>query len=186
MISRKDRKAQKAFKKALQVEEVSAAWSTAGYLSNELRALHHKFQKECLGLAIRQYCVEGNLSMVVAFERIVHGEPQALLQIEFTPLSQKKAQAVFKYTDAKDKAVIKRFDYKHLNTEESADKLFTHVREHILLTTPNRLREDVESIFLGVDKNDAVELEDSKALVSALSSKYAVPEERAVSIALQL
>jgi len=182
----RDRRAHQAFKRALQVEEVSAARNTADHLSRELRALHHKFQAEHLGLSIRQYWVEGDLSMVIAFERMVHDEPQVLLHIEFTPLSPKKAQAIFKYTDAKNDPAIKRFDYRHLDKDESVDRLFAHVREHILLTTPHRMREEVQGVFLGVVKRDAAELADSKALVSSLGSKYAVPQERAVSIALQL
>ena len=186
MIKAKDRRAHEAFKRALQVEVVSPSRRTANNLSSELCALNEALQTGHLGLFIRQYWVERDLSMVIAFERDVHGEPQVLLQIEFTPLSSKKAQAILKYTNAKNESVIKRFDYKHLDKEESVDRLLTHVREHILLTTPHRVREEVQNIFLGVDKDKPVELEDSKALVSALSSKYAVPEERAVTIALQL
>jgi hypothetical protein len=185
MISAKSRRAITAFHQSLEIHEASPVRNVTDNLSNELGALHRTLQKNSLNLSLRSYWVEGDLSMVIILERQVHGEQQPLLQIELTPLSSKKAQAIFKYTNNEQKAVVKRHDYSLLDTVYSVERLFADIRRYILLTTPFNMRDEIQDIFLGVDTSNKKETEDSRAMLSSLASKQGLPPERVVELVLR-
>lgn len=176
MISKRDRKALAAFKRATPDQQRHYAREVVENLVGEVEALNEDVQKEGLGLRLRAEWIEKDLSAAIVFEKPSHfDEAKPLIKILMTPLSNVKAQMIASLPSDKEGGVgaVKQKTYYHMNNGDCVGRFVTAVRTYFYDATPCDMKDSMLAVLNGVDK-DSSQFRDLRALkCEVIPAKYA-------------
>jgi hypothetical protein len=166
----RDRRTSRAFKRAGEITPQNYSGDLIEKLADEIEALNATFKAQRLGLVIRGYWVESNLSYVAVLE---DKRGHSLLKLQLTPLSRSKAQfisSVPKEDDTNQYKVGTRV-YNHLDKEDCVERFLADIRKHLYAATPSQLKDSLIMVFNGVQA-DTEEGRELLAVLGSIPAKY--------------